>query len=549
MLSTKELEKILVKGGFISTEQFEEACSQATKDKKSVEDVLVEKDLISDEHLGQLVANALGVNFINLRHISITDDVLKIIPEVMARQARAIVFSRAPRKLKVALNDPANLPLIHLLQKKTGDKIEIYYATNHDINLALAHYRRGLGEEFEETITKQLQAGAVAAEDLPIVKIVETILAYAYENKASDIHLEPLKTTVVVRFRIDGLLHDVVELPKSIHDLIVSRIKILASLRTDEHRAAQDGHLSFKVPEEEVDVRVSIVPITSGEKVVLRLLSSKVRQFTLGDLGMNNEDLSKVRQAIKRPYGMILATGPTGCGKTTTLYAILKILNRREVNIATIEDPVEYDIQGVNQIQVNPRTNLTFASGLRSILRQDPDIIMVGEIRDRETAGIAINAAMTGHLVLSTLHANDAATTLPRLLDMGIEPFLVASTVNLIISQRLVRRLCPQCVYSYTVKSKDLEEILGQKKTKGLRVYKGKGCQLCHNTGYLDRLGVFELLPVSENIRQLIMARADADEIKTQAQKESMETIFTDAWHKALNGLTSLEEVLRVTHE
>ncbi|MBU0598296.1 GspE/PulE family protein, partial [Patescibacteria group bacterium] len=374
-----------------------------------------------------------------------------------------------------------------------------------------------------------------------------------------DIHIEPHEGQILVRFRIDGILHDVVFMPKDIHPFIVTRLKIMSKLRTDEHRAAQDGRLDFSVENEHVDVRVSIIPISDGEKIVMRILSEKSRRLTLAELGLENTDLQKVERGFKKPYGMILATGPTGSGKTTTLYAILKILNTREVNISTIEDPVEYDMEGVNQIQVNAKTNLTFAHGLRSILRQDPDIIMVGEIRDEDTAGIAINSAMTGHLVLSTLHTNDAPTTLPRLLDMKIEPFLIASTVNVAIAQRLVRRIHQGCIESYLPKSddiKNLEKSLGKDRAikiglhkKGFRLYRGKGCKLCNGTGYEGRVGIFEVLEVTEKIRQLIMQRSNSDDIRKVAVSEGMTTMLDDGLNKVVKGATTIDELFRATRE
>ena len=360
-----------------------------------------------------------------------------------------------------------------------------------------------------------------------------------------------------MRFRIDGILHHVVSLPKDIHGLIVARIKVLAKLRTDEHFAAQDGKIIVKLGREKFDVRVSIVPVTEGENVVMRLLSERVRRFNLEDLGLLGEDLKKVKDGTAKPFGMILATGPTGCGKTTTLYSILKILNKPQVNISTIEDPVEYDIEGVNQIQVNPKKNITFVNGLRSIVRQDPDIIMVGEIRDPETASIAINAAMTGHLVLSTMHANTAATNLPRLIDMGGEPFLVSSSINLIISQRLVRKICTKCRESYEATKDDLREIniyedLIKKIFKNeekIRIFRGKGCKACVNTGFSGRIGIFEVMEMTDDIQKLIMDKATASQIQARAIENGMTTMLEDGIAKVLLGITALEEVIRATKE
>jgi type IV pilus assembly protein PilB len=347
-------------------------------------------------------------------------------------------------------------------------------------------------------------------------------------------------------------------LPKNILDMIVSRVKILAKLRTDETRAAQDGKIVTEVEGAKLDIRVSILPIVHGEKVVMRLLSSQGKFFTLEELGMNEKDLKVVNEAVNRPYGMILSTGPTGSGKTTTLYALVKILNKRDINICTIEDPVEYSLDGVNQVQVNPATNLTFAAGLRSLLRQDPDIIMVGEIRDNETAGIAVNSAMTGHLVLSTLHTNDAATSLPRLLDMDIQPFLVASTVNVIIGQRLVRKICMKCIYSYILSEQEIADIkkeinidkfVNTNQVKEVRLYRGKGCDACNHTGYTGRLGIFEVLKIEDNVRELIVSRADSDQISKAAITNGMVIMLEDGFMKAFSGKTTIEEIFRVTKQ
>ncbi len=389
---------------------------------------------------------------------------------------------------------------------------------------------------------------------MPIAKIVDVLIDAAYQDKASDIHIEPEEKYSLIRFRIDGVLHEVLRVPKVLHDRVITRIKVLSGLRTDEHMSAQAGKMRMALEEENLDIRVSIIPIAEGEKVVLRLLSSRSREYTLVDLGMNENDLKKVQAAYNKSYGMILSTGPTGSGKTTSIYAILKILNTREKNITTIEDPIEYRIKGANQVQVNQKTNLTFANGLRSILRQDPNIIFVGEIRDSETAGIAVNAALTGHLVLSTLHTNDAATAIPRLTDMKVEPFLVASTVNIIIAQRLVRKICDMCKTTDDMTIDELKKRLPggviQKHFGGdtaLTLYKGKGCKICHNTGYSGRLGVFEVLEVTKTIRQLITERSDSDVINEKAIEEGMTTMLDDGLDKVHKGLTTIEEVVRVT--
>jgi len=416
-------------------------------------------------------------------------------------------------------------------------------------------YKKDLQKTFDSFIKDHLEkSGRIILNDAPVGKIVDAIINYGYHDNASDIHIEPQEKNSLVRFRIDGVLHDVLIFPKALHDQIVSRIKVLSRLRTDEHLAPQDGKMRLTVDVDDIDIRVSILPVSDGEKIVLRLLTSRLKLFSLIDLGMNETDLKKVNNAYGKSFGMILSTGPTGSGKTTSIYAILKILNTRDKNITTIEDPVEYRIKGVNQINVNTKTNLTFASGLRSILRQDPNIVFVGEIRDGETAGIAVNAALTGHLVLSTLHTNDAATTLPRLIDMKVEPFLVASTVNVIIGQRLVRKICEMCKASLEIDKNDLKKNLTEElirkhfgANEKIRIYQGKGCKVCHDTGYAGRLGVFEVLEVSKEIKRLIVERTDSDVITKKAIEEGMTTMMEDGLDKVVKGLTTIEEIMRVT--
>jgi type IV pilus assembly protein PilB len=425
-ITPKKLKQTLVDFGFITEADFKSAQKEAKEKNISIEQVLIEKELITDEHLGKLISEELGYKFVDLRKERIPGEIINIIPELVAKMQQVIVFDKTKAGLKVAMADPGNFEMIDWLEKKTGEKIIPYYATPRDIRGALKYYRKELEKTFDEIISaevKIVKKKKVKAEDIPIIKIVDTLIEYAYINGASDIHIEPLEEETQVRFRIDGVLHNVLTLPKNIHNLIVTRIKVLSKLRTDEHFAAQDGKFVVKFEKERFDIRVSIIPVTEGENTVMRLLSERARRFVLDGLGLSDKDLKKIKNAVKKPYGMMLATGPTGCGKTTTLYTILKILNNPGVNVCTIEDPVEYDMEGVSQIQVNPKTNLTFVQGLRSIVRQDPDIIMVGEIRDNETADIAINSAMTGHLVLSTMHANTAATNLPRLIEIIIQPF------------------------------------------------------------------------------------------------------------------------------
>jgi type IV pilus assembly protein PilB len=453
------------------------------------------------------------------------------------------------------MSNPTQREIPEMIAKKTGQKVEIYYATKTDIQNTLQLFKRDLQKTIDILLKEDLaKPSASKSDDPPVAKIVDLLIDTAYEEKASDIHIEPQENSSVGRFRIDGMLQQVLTINKYLHDRIITRIKVLSNLRTDEHLSAQDGKMKVLIGEERVDIRVSIVPIAEGEKVVMRLLSSNNRQLTLTDLGMNKTDLEKVNRAYSKSFGMILSTGPTGSGKTTSIYAMLKILNTAEKNITTVEDPVEYRIPGANQIQVNTKTNLTFANGLRSILRQDPNVIFVGEIRDGETAGIAVNAALTGHLVLSTLHTNDAATALPRLIDMKVEPFLVASTVNVIIAQRLVRKICTHCVTSIKISQDELAKNFPTEtihknfsRSANVTIYKGQGCKACRSSGYSGRVGLFEVLEITPKIRKLITAKNDSDVISKAAIDEGMTTMVDDGLTKVAQGVTTLEEVLRVT--
>jgi type IV pilus assembly protein PilB len=555
MPSDTDLFNLLLELKIIERTKLDTALSTSQETHLPLEEILSKEELISDENLGKAMADLYGAQYVNLSSVSIPQDILTIVPEIVAKKQNIIAFKKDEQGLHLALNNPENKLISDFINKKTGLPIVRYYATKKDLNDSFALYSKNITQAFADIIAENIEkAGKNKEIDPPIVKIVDTIMEYADQNKASDIHIEPQENNSLIRFRIDSVLHDVLLLPLGIHEKIVTRIKVLSRLRTDEHQAAQDG--KFQFGKDKMDIRVSIIPIVLGEKIVMRLLSSKSRQFSLPDLGMNSEDLAKITSAYEKPYGMILSTGPTGSGKTTTMYAVIKLLNQRSVNIMTIEDPVEYDIFGINQIQVNPKTNLTFAAGLKSILRQDPNIILVGEIRDSETAGIAVNAAMTGHLVLSTLHTNDAATAIPRLLDMGIEPFLIASSVNVIIGQRLVRKICIPCRMSIEKKISELSEHIpkdllikhfGDKDS--IRVYQGKGCPVCHNTGYTGRVGIFEILLISEKVKEAISTKKNASEIKRIAQNEGMKTMFDDGLSKVKSGETTVDEILRATRE
>lgn len=421
-------------------------------------------------------------------------------------------------------------------------KIQFVFTSKDTVESALRHYWKPLATRFQQIIEKQRK---VAPE------ILSEIFDDAIELRASDIHFEPQGKMVVVRFRVDGVLHEAGRIPKQYYEGVVNRVKIEANMRIDEHFSAQDGAIRHTTPAGPMDIRVNIVPVVDGEKIVMRLLASYVRSLTLGDLGFTKEHQDILTEAANKPFGMVLTTGPTGSGKSTTLSALIKMRNSPDINISTIEDPVEYKVRGVNHIQVNKEADLTFANGLRALVRQDPDVILVGEIRDGETADISVNAALTGHLLFSTLHANTAATAVPRLLEMGVEPFLLASTLEVVIGQRLVRRICPHCRYSYTITSAEAHKLFkgAEKFFKGsgkVTLYKGKGCEACGNTGFRGRVGIYELLEVTPEIEELITARASSSDISNKAREQGMKVMFEDGFTKVLGGVTTIEELRRM---
>ncbi len=555
-MPNEELYKVLQEMGVIDQKDLDEALAVAKEEDLWLGDVLIERNLISDRDLGIVVADYHHLPFIDLAEGDVLNpEALNWISFEAVKRQQTVVFDQTEDLIKVATTKPENKEFLNFLEKKFGKKVKLYWATKRGIEKVLRMYGGKAEEKFKELLKKAERVTDIN-EDFPIIEFVREVLRYAQNEMVSDVHIEPTKEYGMIRFRIDGILHEIVRYPIHLHERIVMRIKVMAHLRTDDHLHPQDGKISLELEGGDLDIRVSIVPLTHGEKVVMRLLSVKSRQFSLSQLGMNEENMAKLKKAYNAAYGMLLVTGPTGSGKTTTLYAVLKILNKREVNIMTIEDPVEYEIPGINQIQVNEQTNVTFADGLRSIVRQDPDIIFVGEIRDEETAKIAINSAMTGHLVLSTLHTNTAAGAMPRFIEMGVEPFLVASSVRTIIAQRLVRKICDACKVSKEIKRSELEgkvkkEILDGLfgKRESMRIYQGKGCQACHGTGYHDRVGIFEVLEMSEKIKEAIVEKADADELAKLAREEGMKTMLEDGLEKVKLGITTLEEVLRVTEE
>lgn len=559
MLDDAQLQKALLSEKKIEEAALKEALKLSKERKNSLRETLIELKHLTDAQIGAVEAKSAKVPFVSLTKLDIPPEIINIIPEHIAEKQQAITFERNEKEIKIALANVKNTTIASSVAKKTGLPVNIYYATAQDIKNIIALYRQDLQKKFEKLLKQGLDTATASDKEVdpPIEKIVNLLITSAYEEKASDIHIEPKENHTLVRFRVDGILFDSLRIPSLLHNRVVTRIKVLSNLRTDQHLTAQDGKMQLSLKEENLNLRVSILPVAEGEKIVLRLLSSKARSFGLVDLGLNDKDLEKLTNAFSKPNGMILSTGPTGSGKTTSIYAILKVIIDREKNITSIEDPIEYRIQGANQVQVNAKTDLTFANGLRSILRQDPDYIFVGEIRDNETAAIAVNAALTGHLVFSTLHTNDAPSAVARLIDMDVEPFLVASTVNVVVGQRLVRKICPECRYSFTVTKEELladfssEDIdkhyvpVGDKKE--IRLYKGKGCPHCHFSGYSGRVGIYEIFEVTKSIRELISQKKDADVIREAARKEGMTTMLDDGLEKITRGYTTIEEVLRVT--
>lgn len=476
----------------------------------------------------------LGANYYLIKALTNTEEIVLKIGEILKSKTREIAIEKIP----VSKKEVVPTDITARAKPTLKPKIE-------EISLEVP-------KRIKAAIDKMLTA---PENEISIIGLVDSMMEYSFLARASDIHLEPYEDSLLARLRIDGILHDVFKFPKGVHSGVVTRIKVLGGMRTDEHQTAQDGRFRIAIadPPRQFDVRVSIIPTYYGENAVLRLLAEQTQISKLDDLALTDSDKNKIRKATQRPHGMILATGPTGSGKTTTLYTILKEVNTREVSVITIEDPIEYSLEGIDQIQVNSRTGLTFAAGLRSILRQDPNVIMVGEIRDQETASIAVNAALTGHKLLSTLHTTDSATTLPRLLDMGVEPFLVASTVNIALGQRLVRMICPHCKLKKRITDAEfdhLKEILPVEVIANHRdFYYGKGCVECNDSGYFSRMGLYEVLEVNDFIREAIMRRADAGEIKKIAVKNGMIPLLEDGFNKALAGHTTIEEILRVVNE
>lgn len=561
------IEDVLFTNGFLTKEQLTFVKSEAKRRQHPAESILSQMGWVSDDHLIQAKAQVIGVPFVAPDKNPVAPEVLAYLPEAVAKRFSVIPIARDSNALSVAMVDPLDLQVLEFIEKKTGLAVRPYIATAKAISQAISEqYTRGLSFEVGEALkeaaggtisplaTQQAITGVLG--EAPVARIVSTLLEYGIRVRASDIHIEPLENETRIRYRIDGILHEKLILPRRIHDAIVSRIKILGNMKIDEKRLPQDARFNFKIGDEEIDLRISSMPTTFGEKVVMRLLKKTGGVPTLPELGLRGMALRHLEENIARPHGIILITGPTGSGKTTTLYSILSKLNSTRVNILALEDPIEYQIPGVNQVQVNNQAGLTFASGLRSFLRQDPNIIMVGEIRDQETTDLAIQASLTGHLVFSTLHTNDASGALPRLLDMHAEPYLIASTVTCVVGQRVVRRVCQTCKVPKAVLPDVIEKmkkVLGKlydfEKNSKLTYYVGRGCKECNNTGYLGRIGIFEVLVVSEPISRMILTRLTSQQIADQAILEGMITMKQDGFLKVIEGITTIEEVLRVAEE
>ncbi|MBX6333930.1 type II/IV secretion system protein [Candidatus Saccharibacteria bacterium] len=593
------MEKLLKQHG-LTDSQIAELHTQATASKKTLHEIVLKNKLISEVDLTKLYAKEIEVPFAEFDPKAIKKEVLNLLPERLARQYRAVVFAADKSMVSVAMENPDDVQARNFLQQQLGNNIHIHIVPPSVLQAALDQYRgenitseltKVIPVEKEEEKQEEVDEGAIA-EDSPIAQTVNLIIEYAIKSGASDIHIEPREDVIVTRYRIDGILREVDRLPRNVLGALISRIKILSNLKIDEHRAPQDGRFKVQVNDSVYALRVSTLPVVDGEKCVMRILNESSKAANFDELGFWGEAKERLKHAIVQPHGMVLVTGPTGSGKSTTLFSVLSMLNSPTVNISTIEDPVEYRIPGVNQTQVNPIAGMTFQNGLRALLRQDPNIIMVGEIRDGETAELAVQAALTGHLVFSTLHTNNAATCLPRLLDMQIEPFLIASTVRLVVGQRLVRRLCTECREYFTPDEAQLEQLgktfklegrdtlhrLHELEMEALKSGVGKtqatgdqpneadlsstpsgihrlwrphegGCNACNHTGYRGRIGIYEVLQNSSAVQKLIMSNGTSEQMQDVAIQEGMVTMQIDGFIKALRGETSIEEVLRVTSE
>jgi len=570
-------EKFLVDNGFVKDQVAAQIQALRQKTGQDFGQLLVSQKALDEEDLAKARAAFLNLPYVDLRQTLVPPAVLSLIPMESINFYNFVPFEISGKNLKVAITDPTNLSALEALEflgQKQNLQVQLYLASETSVGVVIGkkqNLRKVVGEALKDIQTKEdsvqfkpvegrKESKPAVIEEAPIIKIVEVILTNAIEANASDIHIEPSEKDVRVRYRIDGILHTSLMLPKSVQPSIVARIKILSNLKIDESRLPQDGRFHMEVGKKAVDLRVSILPLINGEKIVMRILDKSTKAPTLDQLGVRGRSLTWVNDNLKKSHGIFLITGPTGSGKSTTLYSILSMLNTTSVNIITLEDPVEYFIEGVNQSQINPDIGLTFATGLRSILRQDPNIIMVGEIRDKETAELAVQAALTGHLVFSTLHTNNAIGAIPRLIDMGMEPFLLVASINVVAAQRLVRKICPDCraedPLTKAVEEEIKKELVGVPDDyfegldrKSMKIFKGAGCEKCAHTGYRGRLGLFEVLPSNEQIQDLILSKSSVHKIYEEAQKIGMISLKQDGIIKVLRGDTTMEEVIRVTTE
>lgn len=574
----KKFEEILVNLKLLTKEQLDDAKIESVRSGTDLDDTLLNMKYLGKEDIVKAKAITMGVPYVDLSSVKVDQNILKNITKELAKKYMAAPFGFSGNMLNVAMTNPNNVQVIEFIERKSGFRVNPYMASEEGIEKIIDQYQDLTAEVSEalksidtnqpikiESSANKEEIGELV-QDAPVTRAVNTILEYAAKSRASDIHIEPWENSLKIRYRIDGILRETMTLPVHIEAALVSRIKILSDMKIDEHRVPQDGRFDVNVDGHQIDIRVAVSPTVHGEKVVMRLLDKSAGVISLEELGIRGKPYKLIEMGTKRPHGMILSTGPTGSGKTTTLYAILTKINTPEVNIITLEDPVEYQVAGVNQIQVNKAVGLTFASGLRSILRQDPDVVMVGEIRDSETADLAVQSALTGHTVLSTLHTNSASGVLPRLLDMEIEPFLIASTVSTVIGQRLVRKLCPKCREKYKAgpslvasikktltgilpktdeEAKELGyENLPKEGAAEFILYKPVGCPQCNNTGYSGRIGIFEVFVMGPAIEKLVVNHATTSEIQAEAINEGMITMRQDGFLKALEGTTTIEEVI-----
>lgn len=577
----QDLKRALVSKKIISTKNWDELLVEARTKKQEIGQFLIDKKLVEEEQLAQIAAQLLDVDYVDLKKSEqIPKEVLLLVPEPIARRHQVIAFGKEKDKLKLAMIDSNDLETRDAIKKKTDLVILPFLMSKSSLDWGLKQYHTSLEAEFakivsqpdkegdheKEEVTEKLKE---MAQEIPVVRVVDTLLEYAILEKASDIHIEPHEKDVIVRYRIDGVLHEVMTLPKVIQPALVARIKVIANLKIDEHRLPQDGRFKVEKDDYKISIRVSTIPVFDGEKVVMRLLDESAKAMSLEELGFIHRNYDTILRNVKKPHGALLVTGPTGSGKSTTLYTIISMLNTKGVNISTIEDPIEYHVSGVNQMQVNPKIGLTFAIGLRALLRQDPNVIMIGEIRDQETAEEAVHAALTGHVVLATLHTNNAAGALPRLLDIGVEPYLIASTMNAVVGQRLTRQICQDCKQEVRVdeeyeeslrKEYNLEHLLEVMKREGfvdkkvnslreITFYKGKGCDKCGGTGYKGRKGIYEVLEVTPEIQDLILKHAPTSQIQDKAVSQGMILMWEDGFIKCVQGRTTIDEILRVSKE